>query len=133
VNHTDKAVARVPRSGFETEVNLGHLKGSYLRVEAMDKHNRVLGSTGVLELKSGKMFSMDMAVSNVLEEIEIVDEDDENSGADAVIWDFSKEGREWQTALELVAILGAGLSVCCLIYALMLRFRHDKEQAYSAL
>ncbi|KAK9780354.1 putative ASST-domain-containing protein [Seiridium cardinale] len=91
----DSVVARVSRSGFETEVPLGHLNASYLRAEAINRHNTVIGSTGILGIKSGKMLSMESALSLDIDDSDDVDFSELNLEA----WDFSREATEWRTTL----------------------------------
>ncbi|KAK9414990.1 putative ASST-domain-containing protein [Seiridium unicorne] len=120
---TDSVAARVSRSGFETEVSLGQLNASYLRAEAINRHNKVIGSTGILNIKSGKMISMETALSLDIDDSDDVDFTELNLEA----WDFSREAPEWRTTLGLFMMLGTGLSISCLIYALVLRSRHNYD------
>lgn len=64
----------MPRAGFETEMSISGLTASYLRAEAIDERNRVIGSTGLVNVKSGKMTSMEAA--STME----YDDKDETSG-----------------------------------------------------
>ncbi|KAH8194772.1 hypothetical protein TruAng_011055 [Truncatella angustata] len=63
LNDTENVIARVPRGGFETEMSLASSNASYLRAEAINKIDRVIGSTGIIDFRSGKMKSADTAFS----------------------------------------------------------------------
>lgn len=154
LNGAGKVVARVPRSGFETTVPLGNLTASCIRAEAIDGKNRVLGSTSILSLMNGTTISMDtenVAVIDDTDDADNTDDADDTSDADdtddtedatevaddtpnLMVWDVLKEGREWRTVMGLFALLGMGLSVCCLVYAFLLN-RRDRlgEPRYSPL
>ncbi|KAF3026358.1 hypothetical protein E8E14_006754 [Neopestalotiopsis sp. 37M] len=140
----DNVVARLPRGGFETELPLADFNVSYLRAEALDRENRVLASTSIVDAKTGKVVSSETAVVNVIEETtsDETDADDaEDDAADGVeeiaAWttlDYAIE-QDWQTAMVLFVIFGMGLSAACLSYALVLKCRcgRKKEQQYTSL
>lgn len=140
----DNVVARLPRGGFETELPLADFNVSYLRAEALDRENRVLASTSIVDAKTGKVVSSETAVVNVIEETTSDEtdadaEDDDAAGGveEIAAWttlDYAIE-QDWQTAMVLFVIFGMGLSAACLSYALVLKCRcgRKKEQQYTSL
>lgn len=112
---------------------LSNLKAAYLRAEAINHNNKVLGSTGVIDVKTGKIISMDTAISNVIDDVDdtITLEDSESA---LILWDFSRGGREWKITLEVFIVLGMVLSFGGLTYAIILRSRCSrKAHQYSSL
>ena len=54
-----QAVARSPRNGFETMFNLsGHGSAAFARVVGLDSNDTVLGSTPVVNISSGELFTV---------------------------------------------------------------------------
>lgn len=114
-------------------MSLVHVNASYLRAEAVDRKNRVIGSTGVMDLHNGKLISMETAFS-----IELDDTDYEmtweNEGSTLAAWDVSRNEKEWRTMVELFMILGLCLSISCLAYGLIPWIRSVRRgQQYSPL
>jgi hypothetical protein len=113
-------------------VSLSNLNASYVRAEAIDAKGRVLASTGIADVESGKMVSMDTAVINVVE-----DDDDvvANEDGDTVLMieALSRESH-WRRSLRLLMVFGTVVCACCLLYAVKLKSPwSQRKQKYSPL
>lgn len=128
----NRLIAQVPRSGFETEVPLGRLAANenmFLRAAALDKQNKVIGSTGVLEVKTGAVNTTGSAFAITMEDMEKSTETDSTDEEFVPLkWDFSQEGQQSKIAMMLFVAIGVGLSGCCLVYGLVLKLRHRRGQ-----
>ncbi|KAH8645744.1 ASST-domain-containing protein [Xylariales sp. PMI_506] len=94
----NKPLAQFPRSGFETAFTLHNMTVSYLRATAMDHMDRVIGSTVIIDAKSGEVVSTETAVSIVINEWDDTG-DIRYYVPNLATFDFAEEGEEWDITI----------------------------------
>ncbi|ORY67735.1 ASST-domain-containing protein [Pseudomassariella vexata] len=68
LNGFKKVVARVPKSGFETSFDLGpNMKEKFARVAALDVEGMILGSTGIVQISTGRVSESNTEITSVVQ------------------------------------------------------------------
>jgi hypothetical protein len=106
-------VARLPRAGFETAIHLGYTEAQYFRAAALDIDQRVIGSTGIYDVRSGKLSKANETISGTTGHTIEESGTGKNLGSIAIDFgngDLSEWGSGWTIASLLFVSVGLLLS-----------------------